>query len=118
MLTIKNDNIVMVDIDSTLLAYFEDEATDPSDYVLIKRNGKDEIFYVLRHNVNAGYEYHRREHPVGFWSAGGGDWCTAAVKALGLDRIGFIAMAKPKWLLDDKQPEEFLPRSHLAKPKT
>ena len=114
-MVIKNDNVVMVDIDSTLLAYFDYEANDKTDFVWIKINGKNEKFYVLRENVEAVLEHHRREHPIIFWSAGGYSWCYKATKALKLDKIGVVTMGKPKWLLDDKQPEEFLPRASLNK---
>jgi len=112
---LKNDVVGMIDIDSTLLAYYDKEVVDKNDYVYIKMGKKKHKFYVIRRNVREVEEYIRRGIGVVFWSAAGNNWAKKASDALGFSQIGAIVMSKPRFLLDDKQPEDFMPRSYLAR---
>lgn len=111
---LKNDVLAMVDIDSTLLAYYDRDIVNKDDFVHININGKKRKFYVIRPNVKEVEEYIRRGIGVVFWSAAGNEWAKKASDALGFSKIGAVVMSKPRFILDDKQPEEFLPRSYLS----
>jgi phosphoserine phosphatase len=51
-----------------------------------------------------------RGHLVCVWSAGGSEWAEAAVKALKLEKYVDLVIAKPTWVIDDLEPNQFLKR--------
>lgn len=56
-----------------------------------------------------------RGHTIVVWSAGGSHWAALAVKLLKLEEYVSVAMAKPTWFYDDKNPEEFMGKPHFIK---
>lgn len=114
MKVIKNDMIVFCDIDDTLVGWGNPEFVDNGNFVEIECNGFKETHWILKENVEALKLHKTRGHAIVIWSAGGYDWAQAVVKALKLEEIVDLVCAKPQWLYDDLQPEEFMPRAKLA----
>lgn len=56
-----------------------------------------------------------RGHTIIVWSAGGWDWAKVAVQALGLEQYVDLVISKPTWSYDDKNPEDFIPKSQWMK---
>lgn len=56
-----------------------------------------------------------RGHTIVVWSAGGWEWAVEVVKALGLEQYVDLVMEKPTWCYDDKQAEEYIPKSQWMK---
>jgi phosphoserine phosphatase len=56
-----------------------------------------------------------RGHTIIVWSAGGSKWAAEAIKFLELEAYVDLVIEKPRWMYDDKQAEEFMPRSQYFK---
>ncbi len=68
-----------------------------------------------RKHIEQLRKHKMRGHKVIVWSAGGGDWAAAAVKALGLEDIVDLCLPKPDWYYDDLTPEEFMGKRYYMK---
>lgn len=97
---IKNENIVCVDVDDTLLMW-EMTSWTPN-----------------HSNINALIREHIRGKFVIVWSKAGGEAARRAVKALKLEQYVHMTMAKPGRIIDDKDPSEWLHRSYYKGDET
>lgn len=87
---------VYIDIDSTIVSW----KTLPMQINL------EMVEEIKRH--------HARNHNIIFWSKGRSSWARKAVEELGLLQYATAVLSKPDRCLDDKQPEEFMPRSEYV----
>lgn len=113
MITIKNDNIVFVDVDDTLIKWNVSE--HDTDIVYINFSGERHKHSVIRANVDALLKHNSRNHAIVVWSQGGFQWAEAVVKALGLESKVTAVMSKPKFLIDDLQSNMWMPIAKLHK---
>lgn len=96
MLTLKNDNVVMVDVDETLII---------AEYPLDQTDGLIDINGVvcLPHfkHIKLLKDFASRGHLVVVWSQGGWKWAETVVRALELSEWVDLIITKPKWHIDD-----------------
>lgn len=131
MIVLKQENLVMFDVDSTLVMHEKPtsiympvpppgttqyvlndnlnidkfiEVEDPLDIsvkILVKRN--EPMIRLLQ-------EEHHRGSFVVVWSRGGYEWALNVIKALEFDKWdNLMIMSKPSAYFDDKPVEEWLP---------
>jgi predicted phosphatase len=105
MQVIKNDKILPVDIDETLISYVANErgdfTTDYGDEVVHLKAKRMNIALLKHHKTVRGYY-------VLVWSANGKEWAQKIIMALGLQQYVDIVMTKPHKYLDDKPVQEWL----------
>lgn len=92
MQVIRNDKILYVDIDDTLVIWSE---TGHS-----YKPHKKHIDYIKR--------FHMRGQAVVAWSAGGFEWCERIIKELGLEPYITLVVSKPAWWMDDLKADQVL----------
>lgn len=112
---------VFVDCDNTLVF----PATNFSDHLSslpsIQLDGR--TFYVNTRLLNTIHDFSARGIQVVFWSAGGSVWVNMLINTLtSADLISnelryeAICIGKPDWLFDDKQPEDYMPKTDYIEP--
>lgn len=95
---LRNDIVVCIDVDDTLILWNHPEPDMEIDGIKVRRH-KEHIESLKRHFV--------RGHYVIVWSAGGFDWAKKAIERLSLTSYVHKVMCKPRWMLDDKDPSEW-----------
>ncbi len=105
MIIIKNEQVIMVDVDETLVMWRGDKfnltVTCPySGYGknLVKNHG----------NIKVLKDRKARGSTIVVWSAGGHAWAEAVVKALELEEYVDYIMSKPIGYVDDKTADKIL----------
>lgn len=119
MKVVKNERIVPVDIDDTLVMHqnydniaFPKSIRDPYEdckYVEVWPNLP--MIKIMK-------EEHKRGSFVIVWSKGGFAWAEAVIKALQLEEYVDMIMSKPFVYLDDKDVGEWLKDRVYLKPTT
>lgn len=110
METIKNERVIMVDVDGTLIDELRD-GLDQQDTVTITdplRLGRFLQFAINKAMVRLVKEEHHRGSYVVVWSKGGYEWASIIVTALGLTQHVHKVMTKPTAYFDDKPVTEWL----------
>jgi len=101
MIVPRNDNVVMIDVDETLI-YWEKpiKGYTGTPIELDCQYGNMEVYpnYDLIKQIKRHYI---RGHAVIVWSQGGAEWAEAVVKKLKLQKYVATVMCKPKWYIDD-----------------
>jgi len=120
MITIKNEYIVGCDIDDTLVMH---TMGDILDRVLVDdpvREGCKIIVYKNNPMIRLIKEEAARGAHIIFWSAGGYQWASNVIDALGLRKQvkNAIIMTKPCSYCDDKDVKEWLSRRIYLTPDT
>ena len=111
MKIITNPNVVMYDVDGTLVTPFEDGIHLLSDKITITTPYGQEDFVELKHVTRVLKRQHMQGHYVIVWSAGGEYWAHTVLKALKLEPYVEIVTSKPKWYHDDQDANDFMKRS-------
>lgn len=118
MRTLLSDNVLCVDVDDTLISWEEANEDSPHESCVpieIVFNDISAIYWVFRDNVQSIKTHHHKGHHIVVWSGSGHEWAETVVRALNLIDYVDIVMAKPRWLLDDLKPSEFLPIPYWGK---
>lgn len=119
MIYVENEHIICCDVDDTLIMWSLGNSTDHKAIPLERtlEDGMVIVEYVLPHNkhIQQLKTHKTRGHYIIVWSAGGSQWAKNAVKLLGIENYVDLVMAKPTWCYDDKQPEDYMPRSQWIK---
>lgn len=108
MTIIDSDNVVMFDVDETLVLW-ENVYKYPME-LWLKIEQPSLIMHVMPHlkHIELLKQFKARGHKVIVWSQGGYEWALRIVKALGLENVVDVVMSKPKWYVDDLNSEAFL----------
>ena len=129
MIVVPGNTIVFIDVDDTLIMWSPTqeeldqrgiEITCPASMVVIDDEIKPShtwkaVVVPHRKHIEHLKRHKMRGHTVVVWSAGGFDWALAAVQALHLEEFVDIVISKPTWMIDDKKPEQFMPKPHWGK---
>jgi hypothetical protein len=105
----KNETLIPIDVDSTLV--FTPSKSDPEDSVYVQVD--DILSGQLKMRVNRAMirllkeEHHRGSHII-VWSRGGWEWAKNVVTALDLTEYVHDIYSKPKSYFDDKDVSEWL----------
>lgn len=91
MIIVKSTKLITVDIDDTLVVW---------------KNGR---YYPHKGHIEIVKMFHKRNHTLIAWSAGGFEWAARVIKELKLEKYFSVVMSKPDWFIDDKTSSEFLP---------
>lgn len=89
MITLKNPVIVTIDVDDTLVLWKDREYT--TNWKVYNQ--------LVRHKI--------RGHYVIVWSAGGAEWAKKIVDQMDIAHLVDVVMAKPAFMWDDKDPNEW-----------
>lgn len=100
MTVLESDRVVFVDVDNTLILWFNDTSSFSINYKLVEK---------LK-------QFHVRGQKIVVWSAGGWAWAKKAVDICELHDIVDLVLGKPSWIVDDLPASEFLPESCRIKP--
>jgi hypothetical protein len=109
MITIKNNKIVYVDIDDTLINHFIGIPFDEKEHVNLN-NGQIQSYKITRNepNIRAVKHYKQLGFVVVLWSLGGWEHCVAVAKALNIEDFIDVCMSKPDCFIDDKDASVWL----------
>ncbi len=101
MRTIKNEKLVFVDIDDTLILW---SSSGKGNEVEFKDPYTNELITVFKHdnNIRLLKEKYKRGYTVIVWSAGGWPHAKAVIQALKLQKYVCMVMSKPSCYIDDK----------------
>lgn len=114
MRTLLGDNVICVDVDNTLVSWEQIAEHLPKPHpdcgmVEIEFDGRSGMYHTFPFNVESVQTHYKKGHIVVVWSGSGHEWAEAVVRALKMEDSVDIIMAKPKWLLDDMKPTDFMP---------
>lgn len=122
---LSSDLVVGVDVDDTLVSWQPlDESEAELTYALhlaphneckivhVQFNGKIRSYWSYPSNIESLKTHKHKGHKIIVWSGSGWEWAAAVVAALQLEKYVDLVTSKPKWLLDDMRPEEFMPRPY------
>ena len=104
MLVIKSTKIIYCDVDETLILWnWKDYTEAITGLVAITDPDSNVSVYGLPHHrhIELLKQFKCRGHTVVVWSAGGAEWAERAVKALGIEKLVDVVLAKPDWYVDD-----------------
>lgn len=110
MKVIKNEYVVMVDVDDTLVMHLDKAGLKDAAKVEIF-DSLDRKFVTLAINkpmVRLVREEIHRGAQVIVWSRGGYEWASNVLKALHLSGQNIIVMSKPHTYFDDKEVNDWL----------
>lgn len=112
---LESNLIVGVDVDDTLVSweFANEERPHPDcEKVEIVFQGKTSKYWIFPANIRSLITHKLKGHNIVVWSGSGFEWAQKVVETLGLESFVDIIMSKPRWLLDDMKPEDFMPRSY------
>ncbi len=121
MKVIENENVVMVDVDDTLVMHVKPPYDLESKQVKVQDplNPLATIEMVVNEPmVRLVREEAHRGTTVVVWSRGGYEWAQNVVVALKLTEVIDYVMSKPTAYFDDKPVEEWLKYRVYLKPET
>lgn len=101
-----NSQIVLVDVDDTLIT-FKDNGCPP---LKLERDGAFLLVYPLNKNIQFLKECFIRGFYIRVHSKGGHNWAAIVVELLGLSGYVHSIESKPHWYLDDKSADEWMER--------
>ena len=117
MIVIPGEIIAMIDCDETLCLFA------PTQYQLDKygidfpnpTTGEMDKVVPCKENIEQLKRHALRGNSVVVWTAAGCAFAVALVKALGIEKYVTACVSKPTFLLDDKDPSEFMPKPRYYK---
>ena len=107
---IKNENVVFVDVDGTLVLPLTKKSRSPNRKVDVYDSITKKFIKMEVHepNVRLLVEEHHRGSYVIVWSRGGFQWAANVVKALDLTPKVDLVLTKPLLYIDDLKINEWL----------
>lgn len=113
MNVLESDLVICVDVDDTLVSWKpigpETPPHESCETIDIEFNGANKSYWLFSDNVRSLEAHFHKGHRVVVWSGSGHAWAATVVRTLRLERFVDLVMAKPKWLLDDMKPQDFMP---------
>jgi len=108
MLTVKSEQVLMVDVDFTLLLW--GKIAKGEECVQFTDPYTKAQLYVKPHRAHVKILKDRLERgaTVFVWSAAGWKWARAALRALNIDHKRLVVMSKPIAYIDDKPCQEWM----------
>lgn len=107
MIILESDNVVMCDVDETLVIW--DYPKEQEDKTIKFNNcGYDTILLPHFEHMKLLQQFKCRGHKVIVWSQGGYEWAKTVVETLGLTNCVDLIICKPKWYIDDLPCEAFM----------
>ncbi len=101
MLVVESENIVMIDVDDTLVMHDKKKS---GDIVEIVDPYKENHVYKLRphkKHISLLIDYKARGKTIIVWSHGGWLWAKTVIETLKLEKYVDFVMSKPKTYVDD-----------------
>jgi len=111
----KNEQVICVDVDDTLVSWDTTNSTDLIT-VVCPNTGCNERLAPHRPHIKIVQNRLGRGALIIVWSAGGYAWAEAVVKALGLEHENLHIYSKPIAYVDDKKSEEWMGEHIYLKP--
>lgn len=108
MKTIVSEQIIMWDVDQTLVVWGPIKKGDKIVHITCPYSGKQETLRIHLGHVKILKDRHARGATNIVWSAGGYQWATAVVKALSLQPYVHLTLSKPIMYVDDKPASAIL----------
>lgn len=117
MRVIESDNVVMVDVDDTLVCWNLSDFPDYDRTIILHVNGP---VAVVPHqpNINTLIKFWKLGYTVIVWSGSGWLWAKNVVEQLGLTEYVHSVQSKPRWHFDDKPAETWMGSRVYRDPKT
>lgn len=110
MKVIKNDKIVMCDVDSTLLEY--NLSSYPNEDRVHLNLTNDKTFEMIavpnKKNINLLIKLAKLGYSIILWSRSGSLWAEEAGKKLDIDKYITLYLTKPLYYIDDQQSQDFM----------
>lgn len=107
---IPNENVVVFDVDDTLICWSKTYDKPAKGKIAIKDPYMqvETIYYLKPHSVHVRLlkQYKERGNTIIIWSMAGYKWAHEVAKELGLLNIADIIMTKPNRHVDDKSDVE------------
>lgn len=108
MTVIKNEQVIMCDIDDTLIMWQKRKTGCAEVDVTCPHSGRKYTLPINFGNLKVLKDRKARGSTIIVWSAGGFAWAKAVVEAMKLqDHVDFI-MSKPIGYIDDKSADKIL----------
>lgn len=109
MIVVKNESIIPIDIDSTLILPI-DENKFAGRKVDVYDSVTKKFIKMIAHepNIRLLREEHHRGSYIVVWSKGGYEWASNVIKALDLVPYVDIIMSKPKTYIDDTPVKKWM----------
>lgn len=110
MQVIENDNLVMFDVDDTLIKWSDLYGQPHGKAIPIVDPNDNSTNYLTPHlkHISLVRKYKGRGMFVVVWSAAGFKWAEAVVKALNLEDCVSLICSKPTKFVDDLPAQEIL----------
>lgn len=108
MKVIKCNLPVYVDVDETLLIHNKKRLPHPDNIKI-----GDSIFIPHKPHIEQLKAHSARKHTIIVWSAGGYAWAKTAVKILKLQKYVNVVIEKPRWAMDDLEPNKFIDHYYI-----
>lgn len=123
MKIIKSENVVMYDVDDTLVMWGNQWADEKFDYpgaVQIQCPFDSSVFYLRPHkpHIELLKTHKARRKTIIVWSQGGYKWAKAVVESLGLTKYVDIIMSKPMTYVDDLPVEKWMKNRIYLDPRS
>lgn len=112
---LKSDHVVCVDVDDTLVSWSPsphhnmNPPHEDCGQIDIEFNGLERSYWTFPFNIESIKSHRHKGHRIVVWSGSGYAWAEAVVRALDLVQYVDVVMSKPRWLLDDMKPADFMP---------
>lgn len=108
MKTVQNEQVMMVDVDDTLIVWGKIKKGQKAVHVTNPHDGAQNTVRPHAGHIKILKDRKSRGAYIVVWSAGGYAWAEAVVKALGLTEYVDQIMTKPFMYMDDKTADEIL----------
>ena len=109
MIICKKDNPIYFDVDDTLVIW----SFSPEEKDLIQFKYHGHVYTLKPHNKHIRFlkSQKKRSRSVIVWSAGGWEWASCVVKALGIEKYVDVVIEKPILCIDDVPKEKIISSS-------
>lgn len=108
MNTVKNEQVIFIDVDDTLIIWGKIKRGQKAVAVTNPYDGHQEIVRAHLGHIKILKDRKARGAHIIVWSAGGYAWAGAVVKALGLEKYVDHVMSKPIMYIDDLEAKDIL----------